>query len=135
VGELRRTGSQRGQALVEFAIVIQLLLLILLAILQFGQVWMNYVAVTDAARDGARSAVVQRVNGQAAMVSAGQAAVLAAAPNLNAGQLNTNITDSSGAWAQGDPITVTVTYPYAISILGIVVSNGTLSSSTTMRAE
>ena len=44
-------------------------------------------------------------------------------------------TCTNNAYAQGSDVTVTATYPYSISILGLVVSSGTLSSSTTMRVE
>jgi len=78
---------------------------------------------------------VQRANGQAAMVSAGQTAAAGSASNLDSTQLGVTVASGSGTWNQGDPIVVTVTYPYSISLLGLVVSNGTLTSSTTMRAE
>ena len=57
---------QEGQALVEFTIVATLLILLLLGIAQFGIVWNNYVSVTQAAREGARRAVVKGPEGQAA---------------------------------------------------------------------
>ena len=64
-----RRRHQDGQALVEFAVVANILVVLLLAIVQFGIVWMNYIAVTDAAREGARRAAVNRSSGQATMVS------------------------------------------------------------------
>ena len=64
-----RRRRQNGQALVEFAVVANILVVLLLAIVQFGVVWMNYIAVTDAAREGARRAAVNRSSGQATMVS------------------------------------------------------------------
>ena len=38
-------------------------------------------------------------------------------------------------WVHGGDVTVTATYPYSISLLGIVVASGNLSSSTTERIE
>ena len=50
--------DQRGQAAVEFAIVLPLLLLFLIGVFEFGRAWNVYHAETDAARLGARSAAV-----------------------------------------------------------------------------
>jgi hypothetical protein len=41
----------------------------------------------------------------------------------------------SSTFVQGDDVTVTATYPYDISLLGVVVKSGTLSASTTERVE
>jgi len=50
--------SERGQAMVEFALVMPFLLLLIIAVFEFARAWNVYHAVTDAARLGARSAVV-----------------------------------------------------------------------------
>src|SRR5882672_5768996 len=112
----RRTlRNQRGQAVTEFAVILPVLLLVLLAIYQFGVVFNNYIQVTASAREGARSA----------------------APGLTQSKMNVTVTATctNNAYAPGTDTTVTVTYPYAVSILGKVVASGNLSSSTTMREE
>jgi hypothetical protein len=58
-----------------------------------------------------------------------------ACSDLNQSKLNVSVMSGDGSWNQGDPIVTQVTYPYAISILGVVVASGTLSLSTTMEAE
>ncbi len=45
---------QRGQSLVEFALMLPLLLLIVVGALDLGQTYRGYVAITNAAREGAR---------------------------------------------------------------------------------
>src|SRR5688572_12537910 len=50
--------DERGQALAEFAIVLPLILFFIATILEFGRAWNIKQAVTDAAREGARYAVV-----------------------------------------------------------------------------
>ncbi len=47
-------GREHGQALFEFALVVPLLLLILLGVVEMGITYFGYVAVTNAARAGAR---------------------------------------------------------------------------------
>jgi len=53
----RRQG-RRGQALVEFALILPLLMLVLFGIVEFGRAWNAKQVLTDAAREGARLAVV-----------------------------------------------------------------------------
>ena len=53
--QLRNT---RGQALVEFALLLPLVMLILIGIVEFGRAWQAKQTLTDAAREGARLAVV-----------------------------------------------------------------------------
>src|SRR5689334_21285235 len=52
--------SERGQGLVEFALILPMLCLIILAIVQFGVLYNNYETLTAATRDGARKAAVSR---------------------------------------------------------------------------
>ncbi len=53
-----RLGDRRGQSLVEFALVLPILLLILVGILEFGIAFRTFQVVTNAAREGARTAVL-----------------------------------------------------------------------------
>lgn len=52
----RRTASERGAELVEFALVLPLLLVVFAAIVDFGFLFQRYEVVTNAAREGARIA-------------------------------------------------------------------------------
>ena len=135
----RRTlRNQRGQAVTEFAVILPVLLLVLLAIYQFGVVFNNYIQVTASAREGARKAAVSRTNGNCAAVQAiAIRAARASAPRTEP------VEDGHNRYGHlhqqrlraGTDTTVTVTYPYAVSILGKVVASGSLRSSTTMREE
>ena len=110
--------SERGQSLTEFALALPILALLLFAVIQFGIVFNNFVTLTDATRAGARKAAVDRqlANPAGAAVSA----VRFSAANLKQSDL---------------AVTVTATYPYSISLLGMVVKSGRLSSTTTERVE
>lgn len=55
-----RRRREEGQALVEFALVLPLVLLILFAIIQFGLMLNTYVTVSDAARSGARQLALEQ---------------------------------------------------------------------------
>jgi Flp pilus assembly protein TadG len=122
--------SQEGQSLTEFALALPLLALLLFAVIQFGIVFNNYVTLTDATRAGARKGAVGRQlpNPQGAAVTA----VRNSAVNLKQSDLSVTVTSS---WLSGSDVSVTATYPYKISLLGMVVKSGRLSSSTTERVE
>lgn len=51
-------GASRGQALVEFAIVVMPLILIVVGIIQFGLLYGAHVTLTNAAREGARAGTI-----------------------------------------------------------------------------
>jgi len=55
---MRRARRQEGQALLEAALVIPLLLLIAVGIFEFGRAYQTWQILTNAAREGARLAVV-----------------------------------------------------------------------------
>lgn len=56
----RIRNSQRGNALIEFALVIPILLILVMGIIEFGYIYNGYIIITGAAREGARVAVVGR---------------------------------------------------------------------------
>ena len=50
--------GRSGQALVEFALVVPIFLLLVIGVIEFGRAWNLQQTITDAAREGARRAVV-----------------------------------------------------------------------------
>ena len=123
-----RTGEE-GQAAAELALVLPALCLILLAILQFGILFKDYLALTDAVRAGARTAAVSRHLSppEPTVVQA----VEDAATDLD-GDLRVDVRSS---WKPGAPVEVEAFYPYKISLLGLVVKEGDLTSETVERVE
>jgi Flp pilus assembly protein TadG len=123
--------SQQGQTMTEFALVLPILALLLFAVIQFGVVFNNYITLTDATRAGARRAAVSRQdpNRNSAVISA----VRSSATDLKSSKLA--VPPPTSTWDPGADVTVTATYPYSISLLGLVVKSGNLSSKTTERVE
>lgn len=66
---MRRSGA-KGQALIEFAVVVPLLMLLVLGIFEFGRIYHAKLVVTQAVREGARRAVVVTGTTQAAKETA-----------------------------------------------------------------
>jgi Flp pilus assembly protein TadG len=124
---MRRLRGEDGQTAVEFALMAPILIALLLGIIQVGLAFHNYVTLTDAARAGARKAIVLRFQG--GKIDDAKAAVYASASDLNASQLGVNVTDPD--WGTpGSTVTVTATYPYTIDIplLGLTLASGNLTA-------
>jgi Flp pilus assembly protein TadG len=124
--------SERGQTMTEFAIVLPLLAVLLFGIIQLGIAFNNYMTVTDATRAGARKAAVSRDLEDPR--SAAETAVRSSASTLSQDDLDVDVQSN---FEPGSDVTVTASYPYSISLplIGLVVTDGQLTSSTTERVE
>lgn len=98
--------SNRGQALVEFAIILPVLLLLITGMVDFGIVLNEYITVTHAAREAARVAAVG--NNDAAVIMAAKNA----ASTIDKGQLTVSVTPASRS--SGTSVTVIVSNPIKI---------------------
>ena len=126
--------NEQGQTMTELALVLPILTVLLFGIVQFGIIFNNYVALTDAARAASRKGAVSRSSGnpQGDCEAAGYAAGI----NLkNPGTDFVVTCTPSASWAAGSDVTVTATYPYNVSLLGWVVASGTLTSTMKERVE
>jgi Flp pilus assembly protein TadG len=123
--------TERGQTMVEFAMVLPVLAILLFGVIQFGVLFNNYVTLTDATRAGARRAAVSRQasNPSAATVDAVRRSW---SPDPDP---KLDVPPPTSSWQPGADVTVTATYPYSINLLGVVVKSGRLSSTTTERVE
>lgn len=127
-----RLRDEAGQALVEFVLALPPLLLLLVAILQFGMAMNDYVVVSDAARAGARKASVSRK--VEAPAGAAETAARRSASELNQDALDVHVTPGGG-WRRGDPVKVRVAYPYKVDVFGLVLKQGTMTFETTARVQ
>lgn len=117
--------NQGGQATVEFALILPLVVMLLLAIIQVGFVARDYVRVAHASREAARAASVDPDGGRAQDVV-----------RHLLGDADVEIA-RRGAGRVGDPITATVQYraKTEVPIVGVLFPDVEISDSTTMRAE
>jgi Flp pilus assembly protein TadG len=120
---LNRRRSERGAVLVEAAIALPLLLLVVMGIVDFGRLFQRYEVLTNAAREGARIAVLpvgysdaqvqQRVRQYIASGGLDQALATPQPP-----------AETTSEVSPGVCITVkivTVTYPHTYSFVGGIV--------------
>jgi Flp pilus assembly protein TadG len=123
----------------ELVIALPILLALVTAIAGFGITFNHYLALTDAARTGARTAAVSA--GAPDPVATATQAVRNAADDLNTSQLGVAVCATSAtpcvppSWQPGTSVAVITTYPHSISVFGLSVVTGTLKSSTTERVE
>ena len=131
--------GEQGQALVEFALILPALMLITTGIMIFGYAMNNYLQLTNAVSVGARTVAISAgiTKDPCAVASS---AVIAAAPGLNPALLSfkynfngsttsgTSCSSSSvtsgyaGDLSSGNNVTVTATYPFALSVYAHVFS-------------
>jgi Flp pilus assembly protein TadG len=119
---------QKGQALVEFALVLPVLILILFGIMEFGYLLMTYNVLTGAAREGVRVAAVTAPD---------IGRVQTAAQNLLSASNISGATVSVMGPNASNEVTVTVQFNYT-PITGAIIPGVTtflLVRSSTMRWE
>jgi Flp pilus assembly protein TadG len=123
----RGRGGDGGQAVVETALVLPLVVLFLLAVVQVGLVVRAQVLVTHAAREAARAAAVD---------DAPDAAVRAAsaATDLDPRRV---VVDVRGRAGRGSQVHVRVRYRAATDVpfVGALVGDVTIEAEATMRVE
>jgi Flp pilus assembly protein TadG len=125
-----RRPREGGQALVEFALVLPILCVLLFGVMQFGIAFWTYQQVSAAASEGARKAAVSRTS--PTRTSDITTAARSSAPNLTSSSMGVTATS---AWTAGSPVTVRVTYPVNITIMGQTLFNSNVSISRTARVE
>ncbi len=80
LAQVRARRDERGAALVEFALVVTLLLLLIFGMVEFGLDYNNYIVVRNGSREGARLAVVNDVNNVPSCTIAGATVTPPATP-------------------------------------------------------
>ena len=114
--------DERGQALVEFALVASFLVILVVSILEMSLFLYTYATLTDAAKEGVRSAIVHGSSGTGTVdaedcgtdLTTAANAVIMTYTNLSFHKLsssNITITCPNGN-APGNLVTVAVSYPF-----------------------
>jgi len=133
LGLLAKLGkNQKGQSMVEMALILPILILLIFGIMEFGRIFNAYLIVTNAAREGARTAVVGATDPEI------RAAIDSTAGTLDTTVLAVYITPASYLRVRGTSLTVEVQYP--VRVYTPVINNITgdpflVKSQTTMRVE
>ncbi len=133
-----RLRGEEGQATVEFALVLPILILLVVGIFEFGRAWNAHQVITDAVREGARTAAVanQEVT-RDSITSIVENALLRASLDPKKARVQID----GFRETTGNPVSVAVQYPYRFKFLkplmGWVGDQGqiTLGATSVMRRE
>jgi Flp pilus assembly protein TadG len=137
---VRPVTGRSGQALVEFALIAPILLLLVFGLVDFARAWSAHHVITDAAREGTRMLVIANPDIGTAEAKAAIESRMASA-GLKTASATVTFNPANGEPARGDPMTVTIQYPYDFWILGPFINWATgdrtvdLVSTITMRGE
>jgi Flp pilus assembly protein TadG len=130
------TRREDGQALVELSLCGSFLVLVLLAVWQFGTIFSNYIDLSEAARAGARAAAISGAptasGDTASYTTAVSEGTYAAQQSATVTGMNVSIT-SMTTWQAGARVRATVTAPYSLTLFGVSVASGTINVSDDMR--
>jgi Flp pilus assembly protein TadG len=131
----RRSRSEKGQAAVELALILPVLVLILYAIFQFGEVYLQYQEVSAATSEGARQASNMANVAEPGRTTTIIATVQAAAnvKNTKAFDPNLLVVTVTPNTAPGGAVTVTSKYHATVSILGVTLYSNNLTTVRTAR--
>jgi Flp pilus assembly protein TadG len=137
---LKRWKSERGAALLEAAITIPMLLLVSVGIFEFGRAYQTWQILTNAAREGARIAVLP--DPTPGIVETRVREYMAAGQLPLAGSASVSVNRSATLVVNGANVSasqVTIDYPFAFMVLQpvarLVTPGSTLGAPLTMRAQ
>ena len=132
---MKRIRSERGAALIETALTLPLLLLVTISAVEFGRAYQTWQVLTNAAREGARIAVLPGVTDAA--VQARVTAYMNAGQLTNAGGATITVTRNTPLGA-GTASTVLLEYPFTFIVMQpvaqLVVKGSTVGAPLTMGA-
>ncbi len=133
----------RGQALAEMAIILPILLLLVFGIIEMSNAWRSFQVVTNAAREGARVAILQPPRTVAVIQDRIEDHLEGGGLNPAAATISIECFDNDGDPAgsvcnvSGYEARIRVDYPFTFDVLGrlaaLVPLN--LSSTSSMRKE
>ncbi len=109
-----RLHRQRGQALVETALMMWVIITVVFFIFELGWLMYTYSALADAANEGVRYAIVHSGGDPAGTQAKVQTFAGASMHNVNA--LSTSVTFPDGSSAPPNRVRVSVTYTYIPSL-------------------
>jgi hypothetical protein len=128
--------NEKGQSLVEFALVVPLLLLLVIGIAEFGRAWMTKNIMTGAAREAVRILAV-KPPWPGGMTPLNRAKNILNSSNIFTADSNIIIMIDDST--ENTPVSVTIQYDFPVLIVGFIPGlNGVtipLESTTTMRKE
>lgn len=122
--------SEKGQSLVEFALVVPLLVMLLLGIVDFGRIFHAYLTINHAGREAARAASIGKDDITIKSVAVNDATSI----KLTSDKITIS---PGGTRTSGSNVTITIIYPvdFLTPVIGQIVGKINLKNTTVMRVE
>lgn len=120
--------SEKGQSLVEFALILPVLVVLLLGVVDFGRVFHTYLTIDHAGREAARAASIGKSGLEAEQVAVASASSI----NLTLDHVVVNKGES------GSDAEVIISYPFSFMtpfISDFFSGNYEINNTTVMRVE
>ena len=124
--------SSSGQALVEFALILPLFILLIAGVIEISKIGYSYVTLNNAVRSGTRVASIGGLDDDITNT------IATSSPNLDIALLNISITPNESERRSGSQVLVVVSYPVHLTtpvISNILPNPVVIQTSLAMRVE
>ena len=118
LNRIRLGRDERGQFMVEFALLLPVFLMLLFGIVEFGAAWRTSQVLTNSAREGARVAILASSTADSVR-NIVRSRLTAGGLNPDDSSITLNLCSGSGCTGQSDE--VEVSYPHRFVVLGPLV--------------
>jgi Flp pilus assembly protein TadG len=125
--------DERGVTVVEFAVICPVLLLVLMGTIQIGLFLYTLVDVRQATGEGGRVLTTLRNDSNGVQTVEGKVAA-SIGGEVNGSKLSYTFS-SQPPWAPGTTVTMTVTYPAALNVMGVDISDGPITATAKVTVE
>ena len=133
-----RLTSERGQALIETAMTLPLVLIVSVGIFEFGRAYQTWQVLTNAAREGARVAVLPSAGTSVPVARVREYLAAGQIPNPSSAGVTVTPGSVSIGTISAPTSVVTVTYPFNFVVLQpvarLLVSGSNLGAAVTLTA-
>lgn len=121
--------SEKGQATVELALSLTVLIFIIFGIIDFGRIFHAYLTLEHATEEAARVASLGKTDAEIVNIAK------QAAPSLDVSRINVIVSPSKQSRTTGTYVTVNLTYPISFSIPLFSSKPLTIHTKNVMRVE
>jgi Flp pilus assembly protein TadG len=134
----RRILDERGQALVEFALLAPVLVLILIGVIQIGTWIFSDVDLSSGTREAGRLLSTSK-DDPSAIKDVEDRLMQNLNSDVDASKLQYSFSPSPAGstplWPAGTTVTMTVTYPDQLTVMGVPLGSQTMTSSAQVRMQ
>lgn len=125
---------EKGQSLVEFALILPLIVFLLLGVVDFSRIFHSYLTIDHAGREAARAASIGRDDSTIEGVAVSQGSSINLTTDQVAVEPPVSPPDKRNS---GTDVTITISYPvtFLTPLISNVVGPLTLKNKTVMRVE